>query len=66
MRRIRTIPEAVREIQAADPNTYFTEWKLRLMIKRGIFAPATVSTGTRVVLIDMDKLEALMDGQTLA
>lgn len=65
MKRIRSIPEAAREIKAADPNTYFTESKLRLMIKRGIFAPATVSTGTRVVLIDMDKLEALMDGQTL-
>lgn len=65
MKRIRTIPEAAREIKAADPNTYFTEHKLRLMIKRGIFAPATIDSGTRVILLDMDKLEAIIDGQPL-
>lgn len=61
MKRIRTIPEAAREIKAADPNTYFTEHKLRLLVKRGLLP--TVHTGTKVVLLDMDKLEAWLDGQ---
>lgn len=66
MKRIRTIPEAAEEIRRADPNTYFTVHKLRHMVKRGMFDRAIVKSGTRVVLLDMDKLEALIDGQTVA
>ena len=33
--RMRTIPEALREIQAADPNTAMTLHALRNAVKRG-------------------------------
>lgn len=66
MKRIRTIPEAAAEIQRADPNTYFTSHKLRYMIKHGVFDSAIVKSGTRVVLLDMDKLEAILDGQSVS
>lgn len=63
MRRIRTIPGAAAEMKEKDPNTIVTEWVLRRWIKQGLIP--TVPVPARVVYIDMDKLEAFLDGQTV-
>lgn len=64
MRRIRTIPGAAAEMKDKDPNTIVTEWVLRRWIKQGLIP--TVPVPTRVVYIDMDKLEAFLDGQAVS
>ena len=64
MRRIRTIPGAAAEMKDKDPNTIVTEWVLRRWIKQGLIP--TVPVPTRVVYIDMAKLEAFLDGQAVS
>lgn len=51
--RMRTIPKAFLELQAADPGTSFTEKSLRQYIKRENIP--TVSVGNKI-LINLDLL----------
>lgn len=60
MKRIRTIPKAAEEMKKSDPNTPVTKWMIRDWVQRGLLP--IVPTGTRTVYIDMDKLEAFLDG----
>lgn len=64
MQRIRTIPQAVAEIKAKDPNTVITVTTLRKLIKRGLIK--TIDMGTRYQYINLDALEAFLSGQTVA
>lgn len=63
MKRIRSIPKAVEEIKKEDPGSPISKWLLRDWVSRGLIP--TVQTGTRTCYIDMDKLEAFLDGQTV-
>lgn len=53
--RIRTIPQAYKEIKSADPDTAITEFRIRQLVIDGVI-PSTKS-GTKY-LIDMDKLQS--------
>lgn len=58
--RMRTLPKAVEEIRAADPDTQFTLATLRKLVKRG--AVNTVALGN-YSLVDLDQLiEVLQSG----
>lgn len=59
MARIRTLPKAVQEIKAQDPNTYINVRLLRRWVKEGLIKPIQ-GCGT-YQLIDLDKLEAFME-----
>lgn len=59
--RIRTIPSAVREIKEKDPNSYINVPLLRKWVKSGIM-PVVPCGGTHI-LLDMDKLERLLNGE---
>lgn len=63
MKRIRTIPGAVEEIRKADPETIVTEWLLRSWIKKKLIP--IVPTGSRAMYVDMDKVEAFLNGDSL-
>lgn len=60
MVRIRTLPKAVEEIRGHDPNSYINVPLLRKWVKQGLIA--VVPTGSKQVLIDMDKLERFLAG----
>lgn len=53
--RIRTIPEAARELKAADPNCEITAWSIRSMVKEGTLPDVRVGK----FLVDLDLLERL-------
>lgn len=61
MSRIRTIPKAMAEIKAKDPDTYLTAHAIQRWVKQGKI-PA-VPTGEKHTLIDMDKLEAFLTNE---
>ena len=60
MARVRTIPKAVAEIKAKDPNTFITETMLRRLIAQGLVPE--IECGYRYGLIDLDKLEEFLGG----
>lgn len=60
MKRIRTIPGAVEEIRKTDPETIVTEWLLRSWVKKKLIP--VVPTGCRALYVDMDKVEAFLNG----
>lgn len=60
MTRVRTIPQAVEEIRAKDPDTVMNTTLLRKMVKRGEI-PAMQMGGR--VLINLDRLESMMAGE---
>ena len=64
MARIRSIPKAVKEIRDKDPNTYISERVLRRWVKQGLVP--TIPDGGTFALIDMDRLEAFMEGRANA
>ena len=64
MARIRTLPKAVQEIKAQDPNTYINVRLLRKWVKGGLVKPIQ-GCGT-YQLIDLDKLEAFLSGGAYA
>lgn len=58
MPRVRTIPKAVAEIQAADPNTFITEPLMRRWIADGY---VKIIPGCRAYkLIDLDQVEEFL------
>ena len=60
MARIRTLPKAVEEIKAKDPNTYLNVRTLRKWVKMGLIKPIQ-GCGT-YQLTDLDKLESFLAG----
>ena len=54
--RIRTIPEAARELKTADPNCGITAWSIRSMVKEGTLPNVRVG---KKFLVDLDLLERL-------
>lgn len=58
--RVRTIPKAVAEIKAKDPDTEINAFMLRHWVKTGAF-PSIPCPGTKV-LINLDELEAFLSG----
>lgn len=61
MARIRTVPQTVREIKAKDPDSFVNAYLLRRWIKEGVITPIP-GTGKHF-LIDLDKVEKLLDGE---
>ncbi|OQB13229.1 MAG: hypothetical protein BWY15_01858 [Firmicutes bacterium ADurb.Bin193] len=59
MCKIRTIPQAVREIKAADPLTALTISGLRQLVATGKFPCVEVASKR---LVDVDKLQAFLSG----
>lgn len=59
MRRMRTLPQAAKEIKEKDPQTAVTYNALRMWIKAGVI-PSVKAGNT--CLIDMDRLEAFLSG----
>jgi len=57
--RMRTLPQAVKEIQAKDPGTYLSYWSLRRWVKEGLIP--TVQPG-KCPLVNMDTLGRFMEG----
>lgn len=55
--RMRTLPQAMKEIRDADPNTQLTLATLRKLVDRGMIG--TVPLGN-YKLIDLDKLIVLL------
>lgn len=64
MPRIRTLPKAVQEIKAKDPDSYISVTLLRKWVKQGYIKPIPGS-GT-YALIDLDKLESFINGEEYA
>lgn len=60
MTRIRTLPKAIEEIKAQDPNSHVNIAMLRKWVKRGLISP--VPTGSKHVLINMSTLEQFLAG----
>lgn len=60
MTRIRTIPGAVEEIKAQDPNSHINVPMLRRWVKRGLIP--VVPVGGKTVLVDMAKIEQFLQG----
>lgn len=60
MARVRTIPQAVEEIRAKDPQTVMNKTLLRKMVKRGEI-PCMRMDGR--VLINLDRLEDALSGE---
>lgn len=56
--RMRTLPKAVAEVRAADPDSQFTLSMLRKMVKRGVIECVTMGN---YKLIDLDKLLDIFD-----
>ena len=63
MARMRSLPRAAEELKTKDPGTDISYWILRRWVKEGKIP--SVQTG-RNHLIDMDKLEAFMEGRVYA
>lgn len=63
MKRIRTLTKAVEEIRKSDPESPISKWMIYAWIEQGLLP--RVPTGTRTIYIDMDKLEAFLDGQEI-
>lgn len=61
MATMRTIPQAVKEFQAKDPNTPVGRTTLRRWVKQGFVK--SVSTG-KFPLVNMESLEAFLSGET--
>lgn len=59
MARMRSLPEAYRELKTADPNTCLTLPALRRWAKEGTIK--TVKVG-RIPLCNLDELENLLQG----
>ena len=59
MARMRSLPKAAEELKEKDPSTDISYWILRRWVKERKIP--SVQTG-RNHLIDMDKLEAFMEG----
>ena len=51
MQRLRTLPEAINELKAQDPDTAFTLWALRRLIAEGEI-PAVRSGKKQLVSIE--------------
>lgn len=60
IKRIRTIPTAVKEIKASDPNTSITEYFVRQLVVDGVIP--SVKAGTKF-LIDLDVLQDYLGGE---
>lgn len=60
IKRIRTIPQAVKEIKASDPDTAIKEYTIRKLVIDGAI-PSTKS-GTKY-LIDLDVLQDYLGGE---
>lgn len=54
--RMRTVPEAFRELKAADPNTAYTLRALRADVNSGKIPFVQVGNGGTKRLINLDKL----------
>lgn len=63
MARMRSLPKAAEELKAKDPETDVSYWVLRRWVKEKKIP--SVKTG-RNSLVDMDKLEAFMEGRAYA
>lgn len=61
MPKMRTIKNAIKEIQSTDPQTAFTEHALRRAVITG--AIPSVKAGTRY-LVDLDCLERYLGNET--
>ena len=59
MARMRTIPKAIEEIRAKDPNTCISATVLRRWVKSGTVP--SVKTGKNF-LVNIDALESYMEG----
>lgn len=57
--RMRTLPQAVKEMREADPGTYLNITALRRWVKAGLVP--TVQPG-KSPLVNMDTLERFMEG----
>lgn len=60
--RMRTIPEAFKELKAADPNTAYTLRALRAAVNRGEIPVVTVGSKR---LINMDLFFARLNSPSL-
>lgn len=60
IKRIRTIPTAVKEIRESDPNTSITEYFVRQLVIDGVIP--SVKAGTKY-LIDLDVLQDYLGGK---
>lgn len=58
MARIRTIPRAVQELRAEDPDTSVTIYRLRRWVKQG--KVKSFDGGTRSLLVDLDDVKRLV------
>lgn len=58
MVRIRTIPKAVAEIKAQDPESYINERLLRRWLKDGTIKP--VKGSYAYTLVNLDELERFL------
>lgn len=58
--RVRTVPKAVKEIKAADPNSFVNEKMLREFIKAGYIK--RIECGYKYFLVDLDELERFLEG----
>ncbi len=61
--RIRTIPEAARELKEDDPATAISEWMIRRLVKQGELPSVAVG---RKRLVDLDVLEQYMSDNCVA
>lgn len=50
--RMRTLPEAYRELKKADPNTAYTLKALRAAVKKGEIPVLTIGSNKRLVNLD--------------
>lgn len=60
IKRIRSIPEAVKEIKMVDPNTSVSEYCVRQLVINGIVPASKVG---RKFMIDLDVLQAYLGGE---
>ena len=54
--RMRTLPEAFRELKKADPNTAYTLRALRAAVKKGEIPVLRVGSDKTKVLVNLDTL----------
>lgn len=72
MPRMRTIPEAIRELREQDPRCCLTPHALRALLLNGVVpsvrigeqAPRGRGTGGKI-LVDLDRLERFLSGEQL-
>lgn len=58
MARIRTIPKAVAELKAEDPNTSVTLYRLRRWVKQG--KVKSFDGGQKSTLVDLDDVRKMV------